>query len=158
MRGMGHSDPIESAVVTHEEVNEGEKNGVKRGIGGFYGRKLLKRQGQLSALSFRLSTLSFWLLAVSSWLILCGSSLGSTLRKRRVRTGQPASSLVSKKRETWGARLSLLAAMEPLRLFPYSSLPWRRQDTPWSIFSSLNQISVAEAGILISQVGTNRPA
>jgi hypothetical protein len=45
MRGMGHSDPIETANVTHEEGNEGEKIGVKRGMGGFYGGKLLKRQG-----------------------------------------------------------------------------------------------------------------
>jgi hypothetical protein len=35
MRGMGHSDPIETVNVTHEEGNEGEKIGVKRGIGGF---------------------------------------------------------------------------------------------------------------------------
>ena len=31
----------------HEEGNEGEKTGVKRGIGAFYGGKLLKRQGEL---------------------------------------------------------------------------------------------------------------
>jgi hypothetical protein len=45
MRGMGHGDPIETANVTHEEGNEGEKIGVERGIGAFYGGKLLKRQG-----------------------------------------------------------------------------------------------------------------
>jgi len=45
MRGMGHSDPIETVYVTHEEGNEREKNGVKRGIAGFYGAKLLKKQG-----------------------------------------------------------------------------------------------------------------
>ena len=44
MRGMGHSDPIETVAFKHEEGNEGEKIGVKRGIGAFYGRKLLKRQ------------------------------------------------------------------------------------------------------------------
>jgi hypothetical protein len=43
---MGHSDPIETVNVKHEEGNEGEKIGVKRGIGAFYGGKLLKRQGQ----------------------------------------------------------------------------------------------------------------
>jgi hypothetical protein len=42
---MGHSDPIETVKVTHEEGNEGEKIGVERGNGGFYGGKLLKRQG-----------------------------------------------------------------------------------------------------------------
>jgi hypothetical protein len=42
---MGHSDPIETVNVTHEEGNEGEKIRVKRGFGGFYGGKLLKRQG-----------------------------------------------------------------------------------------------------------------
>jgi hypothetical protein len=45
MRGMGHSDPIETVNVTHEEGNEGEKIEVKRGFGGFYGAKLLKKQG-----------------------------------------------------------------------------------------------------------------
>jgi hypothetical protein len=45
---MGHSDPIETVTFKHEEGNEGEKIGVKRGIGAFYGAKLLKRQGQLS--------------------------------------------------------------------------------------------------------------
>ena len=45
MRGMGHADPMETALVTHQEGNEGEKNGVKRGNGGFYGGKLLKRKG-----------------------------------------------------------------------------------------------------------------
>jgi len=45
MRGMGHLDPIESVKVTHEEGNEREKIGVERGIGAFYGAKLLKRQG-----------------------------------------------------------------------------------------------------------------
>jgi hypothetical protein len=51
---MGHSDPIETVKVTHEEGNEGKKIGVKRGIGEFVGAKLLKRQGQLSALSYQL--------------------------------------------------------------------------------------------------------
>ena len=46
MRGMGHSDAIESVTFRHEEGNEGVKNGVERGIGGFYGAKLLKRQGE----------------------------------------------------------------------------------------------------------------
>jgi len=46
MRGMGHSDPIETVTFKHEEGNEGEKTGVKRGIGAFYGGKLLKRQGR----------------------------------------------------------------------------------------------------------------
>src|SRR5713101_1000140 len=45
MRGIGHSDPIETVTFKHEEGNEGEKTGVKRGIGAFYGGKLLKRQG-----------------------------------------------------------------------------------------------------------------
>jgi hypothetical protein len=49
MRGMGHSDPMETGLVTHQEGNEGEKNGVKRGNGGFYGGKLLKRKGELAA-------------------------------------------------------------------------------------------------------------
>jgi hypothetical protein len=44
MRGMGHSDPIETVALKHEEGNEGEKIGVKRRIGAFYGGKLLKRQ------------------------------------------------------------------------------------------------------------------
>ena len=48
MRGMGHSDPIETVTFKHEEGNEGEKTGVKRGIGAFYGGKLLKRQGRRS--------------------------------------------------------------------------------------------------------------
>jgi hypothetical protein len=42
---MGHSDPMEMAQVTHQEGNEGEKNGVERGNRGFYGGKLLKRLG-----------------------------------------------------------------------------------------------------------------
>lgn len=37
MRGMGHSDPIETVTFKHEEGNEGEKNGVKRGVLAFYG-------------------------------------------------------------------------------------------------------------------------
>ncbi len=45
MRGMGHSDPMETGLVTHQEGNEGEKNGVERGNRGFYGGKLLKRKG-----------------------------------------------------------------------------------------------------------------
>ena len=48
---MGHSDPIETVYVTHEEGNEREKNGVKRGFGGFYGAKLLKTQGEGGATS-----------------------------------------------------------------------------------------------------------
>jgi hypothetical protein len=44
---MGHNDPIETVVVRHEEGNEGEKIGVKRGIGAFYGGKLLKRWGEV---------------------------------------------------------------------------------------------------------------
>ena len=43
---MGHSDPIETVTFKHEEGNEGEKIGVKRGIAAFYGGKLLKRQGR----------------------------------------------------------------------------------------------------------------
>jgi hypothetical protein len=43
---MGHSDPIETVTFKHEEGNEGEKIGVKRRIGAFYGGKLLKRQGR----------------------------------------------------------------------------------------------------------------
>jgi hypothetical protein len=46
---MGHSDPTETALVTHQEGNEGEKNGVKRGNRGFYGGKLLKRKGETAA-------------------------------------------------------------------------------------------------------------
>jgi hypothetical protein len=49
MRGMGHSDPIETVNLTHEEGNEGEKIGVKRGFGAFYGAKLLKRWGAKGA-------------------------------------------------------------------------------------------------------------
>ena len=44
MRGMGHCDLIESAIFRHEEGNEGEKNGVKRGFRAFYGAKLLKKK------------------------------------------------------------------------------------------------------------------
>jgi hypothetical protein len=46
MRGMSHSDPIETVTFKHEEGNEGEKIGVKRGTAAFYGGKLLKRQGR----------------------------------------------------------------------------------------------------------------
>jgi hypothetical protein len=46
MRGMGHSDPIETVALKHEEGNEGVKIGVKRRIAAFYGGKLLKRQGE----------------------------------------------------------------------------------------------------------------
>jgi hypothetical protein len=46
MRGMGHNDPMETVNVTHEEGNEGEKIGVKRGFGAFDGAKSLKRQGE----------------------------------------------------------------------------------------------------------------
>ena len=45
MRGVGQIDAIESVTFRHEEGNEGEKNGVKRGNAGFFGGKLLKRQG-----------------------------------------------------------------------------------------------------------------
>ena len=44
MRGVGHTDPIETVPFKHEEGNEGEKNGVKRGFRAFYGGKLLKIQ------------------------------------------------------------------------------------------------------------------
>lgn len=53
---MSHGDPIETVNVTHEEGNEGKKIGVERGNRAFYGAKLLKRQGQLSALSHQLSS------------------------------------------------------------------------------------------------------
>jgi hypothetical protein len=43
MRGVAQSDAIETVVFRHEEGNEGEKNGVKRGFGAFCGAKLLKR-------------------------------------------------------------------------------------------------------------------
>ena len=46
MRGIGHSDPIETVTFKHEKGNEGVKIGVKRRIGAFYGGKLLKRQGR----------------------------------------------------------------------------------------------------------------
>ena len=46
MRGVGHIDAIESVTFRHAEGNEGEKIGVKRGTGGFYGGKSLKRQGR----------------------------------------------------------------------------------------------------------------
>ncbi len=59
MRGMGHSDPIETVYVTHEEGNEREKNGVKRGFGGFYGAKLLKRQGEGGGIRLTLTPLTF---------------------------------------------------------------------------------------------------
>jgi hypothetical protein len=45
MRGMGQTHAIESVTFRHEEGNEGEKIGVKRGFLGFFGAKLLKRQG-----------------------------------------------------------------------------------------------------------------
>jgi hypothetical protein len=45
MRGVGQIDAIESVTFRHEEGNEGEKNEVKRGNRGFFGAKLLKRQG-----------------------------------------------------------------------------------------------------------------
>jgi hypothetical protein len=50
---MGHIDPIETVKATHEEGNEGKKIGVERRNQAFYGPKLLKRQGQLSALRHR---------------------------------------------------------------------------------------------------------
>jgi hypothetical protein len=48
---MGHPDAIESVTFRHQEGNEGEKIVVKRRIGGLFGGKLLKRQGQLSAVT-----------------------------------------------------------------------------------------------------------
>jgi hypothetical protein len=63
MRGVVHVDAIETEVFRHQEGNEGEKNGVKRGIGGLFGAKLLKRQGQVSGISSRQSVL----IAVSRW-------------------------------------------------------------------------------------------
>jgi len=60
---MGQIHAIESVKFRHEEGNEGEKIGVKRGIGGFYGGKLLKRQGQLSAVSRQLLGFGSQLLA-----------------------------------------------------------------------------------------------
>src|ERR1700722_8766642 len=45
MRGLAHIHPIESAIVRHEEGNEGEKIGVKRRFAAFYGAKLLKIMG-----------------------------------------------------------------------------------------------------------------
>ena len=59
MPGVGQIDAIETVTFRHAEGNEGEKNGVKRGNGGFFGAKLLKRQGQLSALSCQLSVFRF---------------------------------------------------------------------------------------------------
>jgi len=53
MRGMGHDDPIETVILTHAEGNEGEKIGVKRGFGAFYGAKLLKKQGETHTSSAR---------------------------------------------------------------------------------------------------------
>lgn len=47
MRGLGHCDVIESAIFRHEQGNEGEKIGVKRGFGGLFGSKLLKRLGRI---------------------------------------------------------------------------------------------------------------
>jgi hypothetical protein len=43
MRGVGQIDAIESVTFRHAEGNERKKIGVKRGNGGFYGAKLLKR-------------------------------------------------------------------------------------------------------------------
>ena len=37
MRGVGQIDAIESVTFRHEEGNEGEKNGVKRGNQAFFG-------------------------------------------------------------------------------------------------------------------------
>jgi hypothetical protein len=48
---MGPSDPIETVAFKHEEGNEGEKIGVKRRIGAFYGGKLLKIQGRWADLA-----------------------------------------------------------------------------------------------------------
>jgi hypothetical protein len=47
MRGVGQIDAIESVTFKHAEGNEGKKNGVKRGNAGFFGGKLLKRQGRI---------------------------------------------------------------------------------------------------------------
>jgi hypothetical protein len=49
MRGVGQVDAIESVTFRHAEGNEVEKIGVKRGIGGFYGVKSLKRKGRRAA-------------------------------------------------------------------------------------------------------------
>jgi hypothetical protein len=46
---------METAQVTHQEGNEGEKNGVKWGNGGFYGGKLLKRKGEMAAVAKKTS-------------------------------------------------------------------------------------------------------
>jgi hypothetical protein len=48
---MSQVDPIEGERVRHAKGNEGEKIGVERGNGGFYGAKLLKGKGEKSALS-----------------------------------------------------------------------------------------------------------
>jgi hypothetical protein len=40
---------METGLVTHQEGNEGKKNGVKRGNRGFYGGKLLKKKGEMAA-------------------------------------------------------------------------------------------------------------
>ncbi len=50
MRGVGQIDAIESVTFRHAEGNEGEKIGVKRRFGAFYGAKLLKKQGDESPL------------------------------------------------------------------------------------------------------------
>jgi len=55
MRGVAQSDAIETVVFRHEEGNEGEKNGVKRGIGAFFGAKLLKRLGAVVSSRIQLS-------------------------------------------------------------------------------------------------------
>jgi hypothetical protein len=46
MPGVAQVDAIETVTFRHVEGNEGEKNGVKRRNGGFFGGKLLKRQGE----------------------------------------------------------------------------------------------------------------
>jgi len=51
MRGVSQIDAIESVPFRHEEGNEGEKIGVKRGIGAFCGAKLLKRQEEGTGLA-----------------------------------------------------------------------------------------------------------
>jgi hypothetical protein len=48
MRRVSQIDATETVVFRHEEGNEREKNGVKRGFGGFFGAKLLKRKDKLS--------------------------------------------------------------------------------------------------------------
>jgi len=62
MRGVGHTDAIESVTFKHAEGNEGEKIAVERRNPAFFGGKLLKRLGQ-SDLPARPATL----LAANRW-------------------------------------------------------------------------------------------